>query len=175
MLDLLYAEVNKIQDPATREYVTKIVESAPENSWKLPSSRDHHLRDERGDWGNLYHTVRVTRICDTLADILDLGQGSKDILRAAAVLHDVCKHGIDAEAVFIYKEHPHLVKGLVEKLGLELDIEVNNCIEHHMGRWGKAGGWTIDSQINLPFLLHLADCIEARLPDLGIRKPEKVD
>lgn len=172
MLDLLYAEINKIQDPELRQYTYAIASSAPVDSWKLPSSRDHHLRDECGAWGNLIHTVRVARVCAMMSRVLDMDQPESDTLRSAAVLHDICKHGVNAEAVFIYKEHPQLFKKLVEKLGLDLNPEVNGCIEEHMGRWGPvSAGWNLGDQINIRFLLHLADCIESQLPDLKVPKP----
>ncbi len=174
MLDLLYTEIDKIQDPDIRGYTRLIVDSAPVDSWKLPSSRDHHLRDECGEWGNLIHTVRVTRICSTLSDILDLGPRDRDILRSAAVLHDSCKHGVDAEALFIYKEHPWLVKRLVEGIGIEVDPIINTCIEQHMGRWGpEPVTFATGYAESLPFLLHVADCIEARLPEMRVPKVNK--
>ena len=167
MLNKLLVEVHRINDDDIRAFTLKVVTTAPENSWKMPSSRDHHMKDECGEWGNLIHTLRVIKVCDTLADILNLPQPQKDILKSAAILHDSCKHGVNAEAVFIYKEHPQLVKDLVEKIGLKANPLVMDCVGQHMGRWGRViCDWRNSNQITLPFLLHIADCIEARVEEI---------
>lgn len=171
MLHLLHDEANKIIDPELKHQVLKAIDGAPVDSWKKASARDHHVRDECGEWGNLIHTVRVVRICNTLADILELPPRAKDILRSAALLHDSCKHGVRAEARFIYREHPQLVKQLVSKIGVDLFPDVIDAIEQHMGRWGTVQcDWTAENKITIPFLLHAADCIEARLTDMTIPK-----
>lgn len=174
MLDMLISEANKIQDEIMRNNTLEIINRSPENSWKLPSSRDHHMKDECGEWGNAIHTLRVVRICDTLADILGLPPADRDILKSAAIIHDSCKHGIDAEAIFIYREHPQLVQGLVKKLELDMNTQVMECVGQHMGRWGRVSCDWVNKQITLPFLLHVADCIEARTQDIiGISKEAK--
>lgn len=166
MLQALMSEANKIKDESIRSFTLQVIKKSPTDSWKLPSSRDHHMKDECGEWGNAIHTLRVIKICDTLADILNLPISDRDILKAAAILHDSCKHGINAEAVFIYKEHPQLVQGLIEKLELEAPSFVMECINQHMGRWGRVNCDWKSGQITLPFLLHAADCIEARTEDI---------
>ena len=158
----LLDEVKKIQDEQLRECTQEVIEAAPINSFKLPSSRDHHLKDECGQWGNLIHTLRVVSICDTLADVLMPEQYQKDELKSAAILHDICKHGVNAEAVFIYREHPQLVRQLVSKARIVANEDVLSAIEQHMGRWGVAKCDWSDGKITLAFLLHAADCIEAR-------------
>lgn len=182
MFQQLLDEVNNIQDPDIREFTINVVELAPRDCWRLPSGRDHHLKDEVGKWGNLIHTVRVIRICATLCDILDLDQFERDILRSAASLHDVAKHGINAEAKWIYKEHPQLVSALIDKLGVTT-TNINHhtmivaIIEQHMGRWGQIPcDWHEIKNLNGPdilrvtlsLLLHIADCIEARLPGMKV-------
>jgi hypothetical protein len=169
MIKKLYAEIEKINDAGIKDFTRKVVDTAPVNSWKMPSSRDHHMKDECGEWGNLIHTLRVVRVCDIFADIKALNQEDRDILRSAAILHDSCKHGVNAEAVYIYREHPRLVDILVKKSGANCDQrnKIMYCVNAHMGRWGNVPcDWIEDNEIYLSFMLHAADCIEARLDTL---------
>lgn len=169
----LHQEIDKIQDPEVRAWTAEVVTRAPIDAWRLASSRDHHVQDECTKWGNLRHTIRVVRICNTLADLLDLGPPDRDTLRSAAVLHDICKHGVNAGLQYICKEHPTLVKNLIEDLGLPHRPVIEYCIDQHMGRWGTVTcDWTGDNKITLAFLLHVADCIEARLPEMRLMKIE---
>jgi hypothetical protein len=170
MIEKLWEEIGLITDSEIHDLTLTVAKAAPEDSWRLPTSRDHHKIDERGEWGNLLHTLRVARICDVFADILNLDSLESNLLKSAAILHDSCKHGVNAEAAFIYKEHPYLVRSLFTKAGIDCrqptPSYILNCIEQHMGRWGATPfDWAdrIECKVNLSFLLHSADCIEARL------------
>jgi hypothetical protein len=164
-LDDLRHEINLIADSDIRTFTLKVVDKTPGDSWRMPSSRDHHLRDECGEWGNLIHTLRVVRICEWLTDILDLPQVQRDLLKAAAILHDSCKHGVDAEATWIYRDHPALVRLLVDRAGCSCRQRetILSIIESHMGRWGNPPEYWRDGRVSLRLLLHIADCVEARL------------
>jgi 23S rRNA maturation-related 3'-5' exoribonuclease YhaM len=167
MLNKINEEVEKIQDNGARFFTKSIIQVVPERAWRLPSARDHHLSDERGEWGNAIHTLRVSRICDVFADILNLEQFQRDELKSAALLHDVAKHGPDATAPFIYKQHPQLVRALIDRTGVGHHGIIESCIEQHMGRWGEVPcDWEREKRISLAFLLHAADCIEARIPTI---------
>jgi HD superfamily phosphohydrolase YqeK len=166
MIDRLWKEIDKIQDVAIHDFTLKVAQAAPEASWSLSSSRDHHMRDECGEWGNLIHTLRVCAVCDVYADIFKMKQLSKDKLKSAAILHDSCKHGVDAQYVYICREHPYLVRELCKKAGAD-NPEIIAIIEQHMGRWGTVDyEWKDSYALSLAFLLHSADCIEARLDTL---------
>ena len=165
MLDRLKREIQFIRDEDIRKFTLNMIEITPENSWRLPSSRDHHLRDECGEWGNLIHTLRVVVICDWLSDILNLTPIERDILKSAAILHDSCKHGVNAEAAWIYREHPQLVRLLVDQSGAACSQKeaILSIIESHMGRWGYLPQFWSERKVTLNFLLHVADCLEARM------------
>lgn len=174
-IGLIINEINTIKTQSIKDLTLDVFNSSPINSWKMNSSRDHHMVDERGEWGNLIHTLRVVKICDTLADVLNLPQESKDILKSAAILHDSCKHGLNAEYQFITYDHPYLVKQLIEKSKVECPFkyQIIDIISRHMGRWDKRNtptktvcDWIDGNHITLAFLLHSADCIEARLPSV---------
>ena len=175
----LIAEADKIQDPAIREFTQLVLCVSAEGNWRGISGYNHHLQDERGEWGNLIHTLRVLTIVNVLCDLLNLLQRDRDVLRSAAILHDSCKHGVDAEYEKILSwTHPQLVAELVSRAGIEYLQPVKECIEQHTGRWGSvpcnwAGAMVLAGaigNITLPFLLHVADCIESNLPDvMGVK------
>jgi len=163
----LRGEIDLIAALELRDCVHKAVHAIGVRAWQMPSSVYHHLPDERVEWGNLVHTLRVVRVCAVLSDILLLVQRERDILRSAAVLHDICKYGIDADAERILTIHPLLVRQFLDREGIVCDPLVLTCIESHMGRWGSERcDWMASRQITLPFLLHIADCIVARLGNL---------
>jgi 23S rRNA maturation-related 3'-5' exoribonuclease YhaM len=169
LIDKLLAEINKIQDTQIKVFTLEVFKLIPEASWRMNSSRDHHLKDERGEWGNALHTLRVVSICDKLCDLLNYIQLHKDILKSAAILHDSCKHGINAEVPFIYKEHPQLVKEVINKTTTFCPYRqmIIDIIGRHMGRWGNVPyDWSDNRNITLSFLLHTADCIEAKIDTL---------
>lgn len=169
MLNMLNLELEKIKNNELQNFVKQVLDVIPVDSWKLPSSRDHHLKDECEEWGNLIHTLRVMKVCDVMADIMECDQFKKDLLKSAAILHDCCKHGVNAEAAFIYNDHPLLVRKLIEKNGIESEyIEIIlTIVEAHMGRWGpKNPQWMDDRKISLVYLLHVADCVEAHIDEI---------
>lgn len=168
----LYREILKIENDGIRDFTAEVVHASPENSWRLPSSRDHHMKDECGEWGNLIHTLRVVKIGDCLCDILNLPDIQRDILKSSSILHDCCKHGVNAEAVWIYKEHPHLVQNLIQISGASCKQknQIIGIIEAHMGRWGNPPiDWTNDwvGDVPLELLLHISDCVESRLEQVN--------
>lgn len=61
----------------------------------------------------------------------------KDYIRAAIILHDCCKSGIEFKREFTCHEHPLLACELIENtLGkCEYTEAVSNLIKTHMGQW----------------------------------------
>jgi len=167
----LYPELRSIGDNDIRNFTEDILDCVPTDAWRRNSSRDHHLEDERGEWGNLKHTIRVVQIAGILADLLDVSQYEKDILCSAAILHDAGKHGVDGETIAIRRDHPQLVSQFVDLAGISHIPAIERCIEMHMGRWRQdiQYDWKDKRNITLAFLLHVADCVEAHFDDFGVR------
>jgi hypothetical protein len=172
-----------INTPRLKEFTLRVIKELPESVWKLPSSFYHHLPDERGEWGNAIHSIRV---CDTamiLADSLLVYGESLDSLKSATLLHDVGKHGPNGNLKIIQTSyHPFEVAGMIEVLGFDPKDyqDVLLPIEGHMGRWTKhVPTWLPDflklqkigdtsfRVVDNTMLLHLADCIAARMGDIG--------
>ena len=163
MINNLNKHVDLIEDIDTKIFTLAMMSSVNENNWLGPSARDHHLKDECGEWGNAVHTIRVTVTAMEMARLLDLGQYQCDILRSAALLHDCCKHGIDGQVVAICYDHPQLAVELIRRVGVSHDPLIDDCIAMHMGRWGKVQCDWLGGKITLPYILHSADCIESKL------------
>lgn len=181
LMTTLTEEANSISDKPLKDIVRTALECLPAQCWEIPSSGSkHHLADEREPWGNLRHTIRVIRLAEVLAVSVNLDQPQRDVLKAAAILHDCCKRGMRAEHDHTVEEHPMLVRNYLTSIGLitkdiyHLLAQVLECVEQHMGRWGPVkpdwmrAGYT-KHFISLPFLLHAADCIEAHLPSLEVK------
>lgn len=162
----LIEHIKSIKDEDLRSTVQSVIDSMPPLIWIRGASREHHLLDERGEMGNTIHTVRVCRIVDILADVFGLHQLRRDKLKAAAVLHDGGRYGIDGLADHTLREHPYLVRELAEQNDIPMYgcLDVLSMIETHMGRWGDPPYYP--PPVDLATLLHVADAIEAHLPDV---------
>ena len=136
---LLETQVGLIRDKELRELVRKVVEKLPEAFWKREASKFYHPTDERGEGGNLLHTLRVIKVADKMLDTTTYNSLARDIVRGGAILHDCQRHGPDGTARVTVKEHPKLARELIESLigegaprkwELLLDI-----VEKHMGKF----------------------------------------
>lgn len=131
---------------------------------KLPASQNHHLPDEREEYGNMLHTVRVASLCELIADAVSIEVGDVDdvdILKSAAILHDACRYGLFGLSGKTRPDHPRLVRVFAENYDLTCDnfSDIMDVIETHMGRWGQKPA---AFEISAALALHLADCIVAR-------------
>ena len=155
---------DRIQRTDIKEFTLEVIKRTPERAWKAPSSRDHHSLEERGEWGNLIHSIRVVDTAWILADIFALGSLDRDVLHSAASLHDIGKRGVDGKGIRIVSNHPQLVRVMVENMDLtcEYKEQILFTIEKHMGRWGRQPTVFYGKVVDIAMLLHIADCIEAR-------------
>lgn len=167
-LDTLIME---IEDVSVRNFTTGMVNSVS-LTWQTPASRKHHLRDEREAFGNLLHSVRVASLCKLISSavFVDLGSDSlaaqvrgcvDDILLSAAILHDMCRHGLFSQSDASMPDHPKLVRRHAVMCGLTCEHfnDIMSVIESHMGKWSDP---PVTLSIDAHTALHLADCIVAR-------------
>ncbi len=159
----LYSQIELISSTSIRVFVQDMVSLERSSFFTQPASRNHHLLDERGESGNLLHTIRVVKIVLMLAEACGMTRDPKDILIASAVLHDLCRY--DQEGKHIGKGHPLLVRKLAEEYGLVCSFYelIMDMIEKHMGKWGDP---PFTPNIGMDAILHLADCVEAHLPEV---------
>lgn len=161
----LYRQAHLIFDPSIRDFVLDMLSYAPPGFFEQPASTEHHPLDERGESGNMLHTIRVVNMVLLLIDISTIRGIERDALLASAILHDLCRHGLEDEYERSCPDHPFLVRKVAEGHSLTCDCYdlIMRIIENHMGRWGSP---LFIPHISLDGVLHIADCIEARLPEV---------
>ena len=161
----LYRQVHLIFNPSIRDFVLDMLSYAPEGFYERRASRNHHSLDERGEGGNLLHTIRVVNMVLIIIDLSTVKGISKDVLIASAILHDLCRYGIKDEFEYTHESHPHLVRRLAEDHSLTCDqfYLIMRIIGAHSGRWGSP---QFIPHISLDGVLHFADSIEDRLPEV---------
>ncbi len=157
----LYRQVHLIFNPSIRDFVLDMLGYAPAGFFERPASTRHHPLNERGEGGNLLHTIRVVKVVLIITEISTIKGDEKDVLVASAILHDVGRYGLDGESERSCKNHPRLVRKLAEDHKLDCDHFhlIMRIIGNHMGRWGSP---QFIPHISLDGVLHFADCICAR-------------
>ena len=104
ILEPLLPEISLIQDEAVSGFVRSLLVRAS-IFWDVPSSISPLFNppDEQGPHGLVLHTKRVVRVVGILAESHSFTQEDKDLLYAAAILHDLTKiiqEGPDEEPRF---------------------------------------------------------------------------
>lgn len=178
----LLDEINLISDDTIRSFVRSVLLKA-ENFWDIPSSFSgkYHPKDEHGFGGNVLHTKRVVRIVSIFSDSYTLSLEEKDIVLAAAILHDVCKGKKEpGSSVASYDPmHPYAVNKFVEKckiqdrtipsdsdsstLYLSEDIiqSILRLVRCHLGPWSPVPETYPITYLD--FIVHLADSVASKL------------
>ena len=163
---ILDQQVDSIADPELKNLVYKILDKLPSAFWERESSKKYHPVDERGDSGNLAHTLKVTKLIGKILESTSYNQEDKDLARAAGILHDCMRHGLEGKAPWSTKDHPQLVRQFIKAQNLECELSNKLCaiIETHMGPWGITPYFP---ELSLNAVLHIADCLAAQT-DLGV-------
>lgn len=178
----LLDEINLISDDTIRSFVRSVLLKA-ENFWDIPSSFSgkYHPKDEHGFGGNVLHTKRVVRIVSIFSDSYTLSLEEKDIVLAAAILHDVCKGKKEpGSSVASYDPmHAYTVNKFVEKckiqdrtipsdsdsstLYLSEDIiqSILRLVRCHLGPWSPVPETYPITYLD--FIVHLADNVASKL------------
>lgn len=159
------SSINEIRDDDKRNFVINVLEVAPYAFWTKRASRNHHLEDERGDYGTLRHTVRVLHGVIKLCEATQEDSVVRDNVLVAAALHDIGRYDIDGNAESTIPSHPFVVRRLVEKYALSCSgIEgILKIIEQHMGIWGKP---EFLPAMGPSTMLHTVDFLLANLPEI---------
>lgn len=159
---ILSKEIAKIQNSDIKALVRAVLDKVPEDFWKRETSLTYHPEDERGLNGNLLHTLRVLKLVDTIVQIGSWSRNEHDALRAAAILHDCLRHGLQGKMPYSHKDHAGLVRRFIESHKIESNWsdEICSVIESHYGKWGK--GIEYIPTISPRAVLLLADYIAAR-------------
>ena len=160
---LLETQVGLIRNKELRGLVRRVIDQLPEAFWTREASKMYHPADERGEGGNLIHTLRVIKVADRILDTTTYSSPTRDIMKASAILHDSQRHGPDGTSRVTVKEHPQLAKALLDSLveeqvpGIE---ELGNILEKHMGKFQNPSYPVSD--IPLSDILHIADYLASQ-------------
>ncbi len=171
-------ELEQLQDPSIRLFVTKALERVPDYFWHVPASASgrFHPLDTLGDGGLVLHTKRVVYLVTEIAKVFKLDGVKLDILRAAAMLHDSFKNGI-ADEDHTEEDHPLIVRHQLKDLESETHHfeEIMGAIERHQGLWGPQP--LRMPKTSLEWCLHIADFVASRTAVylyFSGYKPEKI-
>jgi len=170
-------EISWIINPNVKDLLLAILKEVPDYFYDVEASSTgkYHPKFSLGRGGLIRHTRCVVHLVHELCGhpMCELDATTKDLLVAAAILHDSVKHGVPQEK-YTRGDHPLLVRPLLSKLGEkfstpefdELKAALLGLVESHMGPWNKGYRGSKDL-MPLPtteaqMLLHNADYIASR-------------
>lgn len=183
-------DLANIVDPELRNFTQSTLDALSISIWQSRASKNHHLPDERGEWGNWLHTMRVTTNCQYLCEAFNITGMRRDELLCAAILHDCRRYGENDDMDYTVNNHPALVRKFARQFYPDITDKMDDVftiIEYHMGKWsvppikweftvlsftpglpGEEIGVSVEL---LGMLLHIADFTDARLvpATLGIK------
>lgn len=151
-------ELLRIRSIYIRDFVKECLLRAPEHFWLRPSSSTgkYHLKDEFVEGGIVKHTKRVCIVAEVLirASIKPI---NADAIRAACILHDICKYGDNSLGEeYTVENHSILASNLISKIsGPTPDKEIIiNAVKRHMGKWGVS-----KPECSEDWIVHFADMV----------------
>ncbi|MHA1288445.1 MAG: hypothetical protein ACTSPB_13660 [Candidatus Thorarchaeota archaeon] len=145
-----------IDHPNNKEIYTAILQNdIPDYFWVNPSSSSgkYHPSDERGKYGLVLHTCRVTKITHELCIAAEIGSGRNDLI-VAAIFHDSFKYGVQG-GYHTQKDHC-----IVPGEQLRINDRITELIRTHDGHWVLPDEWANADEHQK--LLHYADYIASR-------------
>lgn len=166
-------ELNSIEDKTIRKLTIKVLQKVNEKFFVEPASSTgkYHPTYAQGEGGLYRHVCAAVKIANCLLELeyYDklFSNTVKDYIRAALILHDCCKSGINFEKEFTCHEHPLLACKLIEDtLGhCEYTDAVCNLIKTHMGQWTKRRESKIElpkPETNVQMFVHTCDYLASR-------------
>lgn len=175
-VEALKTELDQIKTPSIREFAEWAVKILPNYFFEVPASSTgkYHPEYALGEGGLLRHTKAAVGIAVTLLSTETFGghygQGMKDAIVTALILHDGLKHGVPKQKYTI-KNHPraigyHLEKNVGDDCPLveEQRKFIYDLIASHMGQWTDSDA---DSPLPKPDtqhkrFVHLCDYLASR-------------
>jgi hypothetical protein len=165
-------EIKLIFDKKVKEFVRLCLIQAPDYIFEnCPSSSSgkFHPIDELGTDGTIIHTKKIVTLAYELSRGFDC-VNSRDLVVAAAIIHDLVKYGPGRGTGHTVKEHPAYgvalvdeVQGATQLLTEEQYKIIRDCIGYHYGPW-SIDPWKkpIDSYTREEMVVYTADYIVSR-------------
>lgn len=137
----LQNEVNLIHDAGIRETVDMLLDKVPEYFWHVAASSTgkYHPDYALGEGGLVRHTRAAVAFAEHLFGMTPVDDHTHDIIVAALILHDSCKHGLEDTSGYTMFDHPIVASRFIASYApAEFAAEVCPLVESHMGRWNTA-------------------------------------
>lgn len=133
------------------------------------STAKHHPIGECSWDGTILHTKKVARLAYSLSRALDIEE-KRDLLVAAAIIHDLVKRGWEEGHPWTKKDHPQLAAELVDRVQQDtqlLDTDeyetIRGCVFYHYGPWTISNFKKPMSDFSLSELaVYLADYVASK-------------
>lgn len=163
----LYLEVGKIKSLDIRKFVISALDEAPEGFWKDGSSSGgkYHPPEGNGENGIIRHVIKCIAIVEEFCFFMNLSEEERDVLIAAAILHDIRKHG-EPWTEHTHPEHPKIAADCLGKFDLDEKIKerILNCVRYHYGNCtqtesDKSRAMNLTKEESI---LHMADVLSSR-------------
>jgi len=167
-LKVFSEELKLIKNFPIKKFVIECLDEAPDYIFtNCPSSSTgkYHSIDEFTKKGNILHTKRVVSNCNVMARAFDLKGKDKDLVIAAAILHDMVKQGFEQTGHTVYN-HAELAAQLVKEVYKTTKSKIKNkdyetirgCVFFHNGIWTpKPNNIPITEFTSQELCVHMAD------------------
>ncbi|MBQ8899597.1 MAG: HD domain-containing protein [Akkermansia sp.] len=175
----LNTEIALITNEDIRALVRATLDACPSCFWTMPAATTgkYHPAISLGEGGLIRHTRAVVRLACHLCDMEDIAPGTldRDIILAAAILHDCCKK-YDTEKYTAFM-HPQRAADLLWQQATLLAANgedalrdaaartIGAIIACHMGRWNtnpRTGEQLPTPLTPMQRLVHTADFLASR-------------
>ena len=178
MKEIFNSVLNTFENEDIRKFAVDRLNNASDYFFSVPasSSGKYHPKISLGEGGLVRHTVAVVRFLNHMLAVESIGNQfssrERDLLRVAAICHDMCKSGTQAD--YEKNNHTKFDHPLMEandirnsKLLPPDEIElIAHCIESHMGQWNtdkrNPGIVLPKPQDKYQIIVHLADYLASR-------------
>lgn len=141
-LDFFKEELDLIYDGRVKEFAKLCLATAPNyifTDCPASSTGKHHPMNELSYDGTLIHTKKVARMVYSLSRALDIEE-RRDLLVAAAIIHDLVKRGWEEDHPWTKPDHPQLAAELVDRVQRDTELlttdeysTIRSCVFYHYG------------------------------------------
>lgn len=161
-----------------KNFLFELLRMAPGYFYSAPSSSTgkHHPPYEFTKGGIILHTKAVVYFLIQMLELEEyeeFNDRQRDLLIAAAILHDVKKHGLNPHSEYTNFEHPRLAEQFIltyKNCGVISEEEIvfiADAVKTHMGQWNTNGKNSKYQPLEKPKtkaqkLIHLCDYLASR-------------
>jgi hypothetical protein len=169
-------ELNTIVNEDIRNYAIELLQNAPDYFYEVEaaSNPNHHPSYAHGIAGLTRHTKGVIRFTNHLLELEQYNfftEREKDLIRVAALDHDIEKHGENGSP-FMVHDHPLLAANFALKFCSQDTISqeekdfVADCVRSHMGEFNTSKRSKVvlpKPQTEAQKFLHICDYLASRV------------